>query len=476
MNLTSDSLAIQELDTRIASQKAAFLRNPYPSAQERQAHLSALAGMMLSYRPRIIEALNADFGTHPRAAGELIEILGVAGRAAFAAENVPQWMKPEARATDPGLFGTGRAYVLPQPKGVVGNMVPWNFPFDLSVGPLVEMLAAGNRVVIKPSEFTPACAELLREMIAATFDRDLVDVAVGALELSKGFPERCWNHLLFTGSPQVGRLVALAAANNLVPVTLELGGKCPAILTDDSIDAGTVGHILGIKLIKDGQMCISVDYCLVPRAKMDEFVLLVRKHANEHLRGHSQGPDCTGIINSRNLNRLRGLLDESRTRGCEVITLEERGNFDPDSRGMPLSLVIDPPEDLTLMREEIFGPILPVKPYDSLDEVIGGINRGERPLGIYVFTRDQEIADKVQYQTVSGGFCHNAAAVHGAIPSLGFGGIGQSGSGRHHGFDGFREFSNLKGVFVRGEGDHIDALAPPYGELASALVAAALGG
>jgi len=475
MNSKSDHLAMQELDSRLASQKAAFLRNPYPSAEERREHLSALAGMMLGYRTRIIEALNADFGTHPRSAGELIEVLGVAGRAALAAENVQHWMKPEARATDPGLFGTGKAYVLPQPKGVVGNMVPWNFPFDLSVGPLVEMLAAGNRVIIKPSEFTPACAELLREMMTTTFDRDLVDVAVGGLELSKGFPTLRWDHLLFTGSPQVGRLVALAAANNLVPVTLELGGKCPAILTSDSIDARTVGHILGIKLIKDGQMCISVDYCLVPRARLGDFVHLARTHANEHLRGHSQGPNCTGIINSRNLNRLHGLLDEARSRGCEVVTLDQGGNAGLNLRGMPLSLVIDPPDDLMLMREEIFGPILPVKPYDSLDEVIGGINRGERPLGIYIFTRDQVVADEVQHRTISGGFCHNAAAVHGAIPSLGFGGIGQSGSGRHHGVDGFREFSNLKGVFVRGEGDHVDALAPPYGELASALVAAALG-
>ncbi|MDB5987404.1 MAG: aldehyde dehydrogenase [Nevskia sp.] len=475
MNTASDSLAIRNLDIRIATQKAAFLRDPYPSAEERRAHLGALASMMLSYRPRIIEALNADFGTHPQAAGELIEVLGVAGRAAFAAENVHLWMKPEDRVTDPVIFGTGRAYVLPQPKGVIGNMVPWNFPFDLSVGPLVEMLAAGNRVVIKPSEFTPVCAQLLREMLAATFDRDVVDVAVGGLELSKVFPTKRWDHLLFTGSPQVGRLVALAAADNLVPVTLELGGKCPAILADDAVDARTVGHILGIKLIKDGQMCISVDYCLVPRAKLSDFVRLARTHAHEHLRGHSQGPDCTGIINSSNLNRLCGLLDEARSRGCEVITLEEGGSFGPDSRRMPLSLVIDPPEDLALMREEIFGPILPVRPYDSIDEVITGINSGERPLGIYVFAHDQIVARQVQYRTLSGGFCHNAAAVHGAIPSLGFGGIGHSGSGRHHGLDGFREFSNLKGVFVRGDNDHIDALAPPYGPLASRIIAAALG-
>ena len=474
MNANSDDQAIEQVQARIASQRAAFLRNPYPSAAERRERLGALAGMMLRYRPRILEALNADFGVHPQAAGELIEVLGVAGRAAFAAEQVQQWMQPEPRPTDPGLFGSGKAYVLPQPKGVLGNMVPWNFPFDLSAGPLVEMLAAGNRVVIKPSEYTPACGELLREMVAATFDADLVDVAVGGVELSRRFPTLRWDHLLFTGSPQVGRLVALAAADKLVPVTLELGGKCPAILAADALDARNIGHILGIKLIKGGQMCISVDYCLVPSAQLGDFVRLARAHAAEYLRAYSRGQDCPGIISLRHRERLRHLLDEARSRGCEVIELEQRDDSDP--RRMPLSLVIDPPPDLALMREEIFGPILPVLPYDSIEQVIAGINQGERPLGVYVFTGDQAIADQVRDQTVSGGFCHNAAAVHGAIPSLGFGGVGHSGSGRHHGVDGFREFSNMKGVFVRGENDHIDALAPPYGALASGLVAAALGG
>ncbi len=476
MNTSPERRIIEALDASLASKKAAFLKMPYPSAGERREHLGALAGMMLSYRPRIIDALNVDFGTHPQAAGELIEVLGVAGRAAYAAENVEQWMAPEKRTTDPGLFGTGQACVLPQPKGVIGNMVPWNFPFDLSIGPLVEMLAAGNRAVIKPSEFTPACGALLREMIAATFDRDHVEVVTGDIELSKTFPTLRWDHLLFTGSPQIGRLVALAAANNLVPVTLELGGKCPALLADDAVNERTVGHILGIKLIKDGQMCISVDYCLVPRSQMEAFVHLAQTHVRQNLWRHSQGLDCTGIINARNLLRLRGLLDEARSRGCETICLEENDVVEADSRRMPLHLVIDPPEDVALMKEEVFGPILIVKPYDSVRQAIDFINQRERPLGVYAFTQDPAIADQVMHQTISGGYCLNAAAVHGAIPSLGFGGIGHSGNGRHHGIDGFKEFSNLKGVFIRGENDHLDALAPPYGSLASGLISAALGG
>lgn len=473
MTSNPDSVAIRNLDARIALQRAAFQKNPYPSAAERREYLGALADMMLAYRARIIAALNADFGTHPSAAAELIEVLGVAGRAAYAAENLDTWMHPERRPVDSGLFGSGKACVYPQPKGVVGNMVPWNFPFEIAVGPLTEMLAAGNRVVIKPSEDTPVSAELLREMIAATFDPDLVDVAVGGLDLSRAFAARRWDHLLFTGSPQVGREVAQAAASNLVPVTLELGGKCPAILAPDAVDAPNVGHLLGIKLIKDGQMCISVDYCLVPRDRIDAFVAHAQRHVREHLRGHSIGPDCTGIL-PRSLDRLHALLDEAREQGCSVLRMEDE-DVSRGSRRFPLHLVIDPPDDSRLMREEIFGPILVIKPYDSISQVIDGFARVERPLGIYAFTRDQALADRLMRETFSGGFCHNTAAAHGAIPSLGFGGVGHSGIGRHHGTEGFREFSNMKGVLVRGEDDCIDALAPPYGSLANGVIAAAFG-
>src|SRR6059058_1746073 len=236
-----DAEAIAELDEIVGRQRTAFLADPFPSLEERRTLVGSIAAMVMGHRTEIEEAMSADFGVHPTLATDLIEVLGVAGRAA-----------------DPALYGSGRAFVQPQPKGVVGNIVPWNFPFDLSLGPLVEMLAAGNRVVLKPSEHTPACAELLRDMVRATFDRDRVDVVVGGLELAKAFTRVRWDHLLYTGSPGIGREIAKAAAEQLVPVTLELGGKCPAIVTDDSIDAESVKQILGTKTIKNGQMCISV--------------------------------------------------------------------------------------------------------------------------------------------------------------------------------------------------------------------------
>jgi coniferyl-aldehyde dehydrogenase len=472
----NDDAAIGELQEIVERQRAAFLAEPFPSLEERQGLLGALAAMLMSHRTEIQEALSSDFGVHPPTAADLIEVLGPAGRAVYAAEQLGGWMASEPRAVDPALYGSGRAFVQPQPKGVIGNIVPWNFPFDLSVGPLIEMLAAGNRVVIKPSEYTPACGELLREMAHATFDRDRVDVVVGGLELARAFTRVRWDHLLYTGSPAVGREIAIAAAEQLVPVTLELGGKCPAILTEDSIDAESVKQLLATKAIKNGQMCISVDYCLVPRERLEDFAGLMADHVRESMPGYCTSDSCTGIVSSRHLARIQGLLEDARARGCDVRPLEEAGDFDPAARQLPISLVIDPPDDLALMQEEIFGPILPIKAYDSLDQAIDHVNAGERPLALYVFAKDEAVADDVLRRTTSGGACVNSAAVHGALPSLPFGGIGQSGSGRHHGIEGFREFSNLRGVFVRGEGDMIEAFAPPYGPTAQAVVDAAFAG
>ena len=471
-----DSAAIEELHEIVDRQRAAFLRDPFPTLEQRHASLGALAGMMMSNRHQIQEALSSDFGVHPALAADLIEVLGPVGRAVYAAENVEPWMAPEPRHADPALFGSGRAFVQPQPKGVVGNIVPWNFPFDLSVGPLIEMLAAGNRVVIKPSEYTPACAELLREMIHATFDREQVDVVVGGLELARAFTRVRWDHLLYTGSPAIGREIAKAAAEQLVPVTLELGGKCPAILHEDSIDAESVKQVLGTKALKNGQMCITVDYCLVPRGQLEQFAQLAADYVRDSMPGYCQSEGCTGIISTRHLERIEGLLEEARERGCDVRALEEAGPADPDARQLPISLVIDPPDDLALMQEEIFGPVLPIKAYDDLDQAIEYINGGERPLALYVFAKDESVGEDVLCRTTSGGACVNSAAVHGALASLPFGGIGQSGSGRHHGVEGFREFSNMRAVFVRGNGDLLEAFAPPYGPAAQAVADAAFGG
>jgi coniferyl-aldehyde dehydrogenase len=471
LDVQDDTAAIAELRVLLALQRKAFRAEPYPTLDVRRERLGALAAMMVMNKDRIREAVSADFAVHPELFTDLVEVLGVAGRAMYAAEQLEAWCAPDERWADPAFYGTARAAIRMQPKGVVGNIVPWNFPFDLSVGPLVEMLAAGNRVVIKPSDYTPACAELLDEMLRATFDRDLVAASVGGLELAKAFPTLRWDHLLYTGSPEIGRVVAKAAAENLVPVTLELGGKCPAVIAADSVDEETVKTVMGTKMIKNGQMCISVDYVLVPRAHVDRFVELAEQFVGTD---YASGPDCTGIISERHLQRLTGLVDEARAAGARVVPLGGEG--DAARRQLPISLVVDPPASLGVMTEEVFGPVLPVVPYDSLDSAVERINDGERPLALYVFSKDAAVAEQVLATTTSGGACINTCASHAALPSMGFGGIGQSGSGRHHGIEGFREFSNPRGVFVRGEGDLTEAFLPPYGATAQAIVDAVMSG
>ncbi|MHA6761406.1 aldehyde dehydrogenase family protein [Streptacidiphilus sp. PAMC 29251] len=463
-----DAAAIAELHRLHAVQRQAFLADPYPDLESRQGRLMALAAMLLGHRQQIRAAMAADFGAHPDLFTDLVEVLGVAGRAAFAAEQLGSWMAEDQRYTDPAFYGTARAAVRQQPKGVVGNIVPWNFPFDLSLGPLVEMLAAGNRVIIKPSDYTPACADLLQEMISTTFPQDLVAVSVGGLALAKEFPTVRWDHLLYTGSPAIGREIAVAAARNLVPVTLELGGKCPAILTDDSVDADAVRGVVGTKLVKNGQMCISVDYALVPRGQVEDFIAHTQRYLDQEMPDYASSAHNTGIITERHRERIVEMADQARAAGARVISLGGEG--DPATRRLPLMLVIDPPNDLRIMAEEIFGPILPVIPYDNLDEAIEAINAGERPLGLYVFAKDPALAEHVLHRTTSGGACVNVCAVQGALPSLGFGGIGNSGSGRHHGIEGFREFSNPRGVVVRGTGDLAEAFLPPDGPVAQAIV------
>jgi len=463
-----DGPAIGELHRLFAVQRGAFLADPYPDSAERKGHLMALAGMLMGHREQIRTAMSSDFAMHPELFTDLVEVLGVAGRAASAIEHLDAWMAEDERQADPAFYGSARAGVRYQPKGVIGNIVPWNFPFDLSVGPLVEMLAAGNRVIIKPSDYTPACADLLQQMISETFSEDRVAVSVGGLTLAKQFPTLRWDHLLYTGSPAIGREIAKAAAENLVPVTLELGGKCPAILITDSVDAESVRSVVGTKLIKNGQMCISVDYALVPRAQIEAFVEHAEHYLTQELPDYASSADCTGIITERHLDRIVAMVDEANSAGARVIPLG--GTGDRATRRLPLVLVVDPPKDLRIMQEEIFGPILPVVPYDDLDEALAEVNAGERPLGLYVFSKDSQVAEHVLRQTTSGGACVNVCAVQGALPTLGFGGVGQSGSGRHHGIEGFREFSNPRGVVVRGTGDLADAFLPPYGPAAQAIV------
>jgi coniferyl-aldehyde dehydrogenase len=457
-----DQAATQELQRVFQLQKAAFLRDPNPSATQRIALMSRVPDMLRKYRQKILEALDADFSGHSHDQGDLLEILGMFDRAKFNIDHVAKWMKPVSKASNPITQGDSKAYVQYQPKGVIGNMVSWNFPFDIAVGPMLDQLGAGNRVIIKPSDLSPACGEVLREMCAETFDEDQVAVVNGGLEFARHFPTMAWDHLVYTGSGAVGRQVMTAAAANLVPVTLELGGKCPAVIAPDSVDdERTIATVAGIKVIKRGQMCVTVDYCLVPESHLKLFTDKLAAYMKAHFAEGNAATHACGIISERHVTRLNKLVDEARASGAEVIQIGRE--LKPGARDMPFYLVINPSDELALMQQEIFGPILAIKTYRDTPDAIAYINKGDRPLGLYVFAKDRGFIDQVTQKTQSGGVAINAIALQAGQPSMGFGGSGASGMGRHHGEEGFREFSIARGYFERGTGGTIDWIIPPYG-------------
>jgi coniferyl-aldehyde dehydrogenase len=458
--------AKDELRALFDSQKAAFLKNTYPSYKKRIEALELLEAMVKNFRKKIEEALAADFATHPPQLTAICELMGPIERARFARENLEKWMKPHPRDAKRLLYGMSKTYVLYQPVGVVGNMSPWNFPIDLSIGPLVDILAAGNRAIVKPSEHAPASAEVVKEMIGQTFAPDHVTVVTGGVELAQEFTHLPWDHLIYTGGPAVAKMVMKAAAENLTPVTLELGGKCPAIIAADSLDPKTVKNVLAVKSIKSGQMCITADYVFVPHAGRDHFVEMARTAMEAMLPSYTTNPQSTGIINERHLERLLAYVQDAREKGAAVLELSGDG-VNRSQRKLPFTLILDPPEEAEVMRNEIFGPILPVKTYRSIDEVIAYVNAHDRPLALYIYTKDDELADRVLRKTVSGGACINAAAIHAAVPSLPFGGIGNSGMGRHHGFEGFLTFSHQKAIFKSGFGYNPKLMYPPYGRIVS---------
>ena len=459
--VAGDAEAIHRMQAAFQAQRRAFAADRLPTLAVRRERLERIITMMESSKEQIYKALSKDFGAHSTAAADAFEVQPVILRANFAIAHLEDWMQPAPREVDPAYKGALRAFSKSQPKGVVGNIAPWNFPFEIGIGPMVDILAAGNRFMLKPSELAPECATAMEQMIAEYFAEDLAYVAVGGLDLARAFSALPLDHLLYTGSSNVGKQIMAAAAQNLTPVTLELGGKCPAVFLPGSVTPDLVNMVMGVKSIKNGQMCVSVDHCFVPRADLDNFARMASEFMAAAMPGYARSQACTGIVSDRHLDRITAMLAEAEDRKVRIVTLETDGSVDRQSRQMPLSLVLDPPEDLRMMQEEIFGPIVPVIPYDEVDQVIERINANDRPLGVYVMGSDVPVIEHVLTETVSGGAAVNAAAVQAGLKDLGFGGVGMSGMGRHHGLDGFREFSNQRGFAVRGEGPHFDEFVSP---------------
>ncbi len=435
------------------------------SYETRAAWLDKLERMLLKRKEDIARAVSSDFGNRSRVETLVAEVVVTVEGIRHTRARLKEWMAPR-KAEVSWLFQPGRAEVIPQPLGVVGVISPWNYPVQLATAPLADALAAGNAVMLKPSELTPATSDLLRQMISETFEPDLVSVVTGGPDVAEAFARLAFDHLIFTGSTHVGRLVMRAAAENLVPVTLELGGKSPAIVGRDYSIATAATRIMSGKLFNAGQTCVAPDYALVPADRRDEFVAAFERAARELYPSVVANHDYTTIINDRHYIRLLAHLDDARAKGARVIEVNPAGEAsDRASRKMLPHLVLDATDDMTVMQEELFGPIMPVRTYASIDEAVAYVNDHPRPLGLYYFGNDKAETARVLADTVSGGVTVNDVMLHFAQHDLPFGGVGPSGMGAYHGKAGFDTLSRLKPVFYQSPINGTGLLRPPFGRM-----------
>lgn len=455
----------------LARQRQAQRTEGSPTAAVRIDRLDRAIGLLVDHAREIADALRDDFG-HRSVEGSLVtDVAASIEPLKHARRHVRRWMRRERRSVSPAplaLLGA-RAWVDYQPKGIVGLISPWNFPFNLTFAPLAGILAAGNRVMIKPSEFTPRSSELMRRMLAKAFDANEVAVITGGPDVGEAFSALPFDHLLFTGATSVARHVMRAASAHLVPVTLELGGKSPAVVGRDAdLDMAAMRLMFG-KTLNAGQVCVAPDYALVPRNRVLPFVdALERAVATmfPSLRGNA---DYTSIVNERHHARLLGLLDDARDKGATLRWLHP-GHGSLDVRRIAPVAILDTDDDMAVMQDEIFGPLLPVVPYDGIDDAIAIIGARARPLAMYYFGEDRAEQEHLLGHVTVGGATINDTIMHLSMDDLPFGGIGPSGMGAYHGVDGFRAFSHARGVYRQARFDVGRLLRPPYGAAVRALL------
>jgi coniferyl-aldehyde dehydrogenase len=463
------SITSEQLRSSLELQRAAFLREGPPGYRERRHHLQLLLRMVLDNQQRIAAAIAVDFGSDQASGRSVdetlrVEILPTVFNIRHTIKHLRRWMRPSRRSTHWATWPS-LAQVVHVPLGVVGVIAPWNYPISLSLGPLAGSLAAGNRVMLKPSELTPKTSALLAELIAKTFTPEHVTVATGGVEVAQAFSSLPFDHLLFTGSTGVGREVMRAASDNLVPVTLELGGKSPALIdVDFNFEAG-VGSLLLGKLYNAGQTCIAPDYLLVHSSRVDDVVQRIRTQVARMYPRLADNDEYTAIINARHRERLLGYLDDARDKGATLLEINP-GDESPErfaeTNKLPLTLLLDVDDSMSVMQDEIFGPLLPLKTYTDLDEAIAYINAHPRPLAAYVFTDSATTIDRFGARVVSGALSINATAVHFAQDDLPFGGVGRSGMGQYHAQEGFTTFSHQKAVYRQLRPNLMKLVAPPY--------------
>jgi coniferyl-aldehyde dehydrogenase len=468
MNATLDPKV--RMQAVLELQKAAHLREGPPSAAQRIDRLNRCIKLLIDHADAIAEALNADFGNRPKESTGVTDVAGSIGPLKHARDHVKSWMKTEKRKPTPallGLFGA-KAEVRYQPKGVVGVIAPWNFPVNLTFSPLAGILAAGNRAMIKPSEFTPATSELMAKMFASAFSEEEIAVFTGGPEVGQAFSSLAFDHLIFTGATSIGRHVMKAAAENLVPVTLELGGKSPVILSESADMATAADRIMAGKTLNAGQICLAPDYVLAPEPRMADFVAAAKVSVERMFPTIKDNPDYTAVIADRHYDRIKGYIDDARAKGAEIVEINPAGEdfSQQEHRKIPPTLILNPTDDMKVMQEEIFGPVLPVKGYSSMAEAVAYVNAHDRPLGLYYFGTNATEQERVLESTTSGGVTVNDVVFHVAQENLPFGGVGPAGTGSYHGVDGFREFSHRKAVYQQIKKDlgPMQMLRPPYGE------------
>ena len=463
--LQQNQQQINQLDATFALQRAAFAANPMPSAEQRIQWLKSLSELLTEQQDALIAAISRDFSNRSADETLLAELMPSLHGIHYASRRIRKWMKPSRRSV--GLqFMPAAAKVVYQPLGVVGIIVPWNYPLFLAIGPLTGALAAGNRVMIKMSESTPATSQLVKDLLARVFPEDLVSVALGEAEVGMAFSKLPFDHLLFTGATSIGRHVMRAAAENLTPVTLELGGKSPAIVSADVPLEHAAERIAFGKTLNAGQTCVAPDYVLVPRDRVDGFVSAYRDVVQRFYPQLKDNPDYTAIINERQLQRLKGLLSDAESQGAKVI------NLYPEAQGrrLPHAVLLDVNDQMSIMQDEIFGPLLPIVPYDTLEQAFAYINQRPRPLALYYFGYNKAEQQRVLEQTHSGGVCLNDTMLHVAQDDMPFGGVGPSGMGHYHGHEGFKTFSHAKGTFIKQRFNAARMIYPPYGKAIQKLV------
>jgi len=450
-----------DLPLAFERQRAAASAQPCPDWDTRADRLRRLQRMLVEHEAAISQAIDADFGGRPAIETELAEIWPSLEEVKGALRHGRRWMKPR-RAGVGKWFMPARAQVLPQPLGVVGVIVPWNYPLYLAIGPLAAALAAGNRAMVKMSELTPTFSALLQQLCAKAFKPDEVCIVTGGPDVAAQFSTLPFDHLLFTGSTPVGRKVMAAAAANLTPVTLELGGKSPAIVAPGYPLAHAVQRILAGKLLNAGQTCIAPDYVMLPRGQLQAFVDLARQEAR---RGYPTGladRDYCSIVNERHYRRLVRDVDEAAERGTRVESLFDGAARDDARHRLAPTLLLDPPADCGAMRDEVFGPVLPLVPYDHIEDAIAFVNARPHPLALYWFDRDDARTEQALSAMPAGGVTVNDTLLHIAQESLPFGGVGASGMGHYHGRWGFETFSKMKPVFRQSRYNGMALFLPPY--------------